>query len=90
MPIRREDLFMTDTTPADHPIFQQLRRIFGDRPPTGETSKVFALLPLVSEQEALAFLQAVPAGVSVRELIELALAYRNEHPHIADAPGAES
>jgi len=80
---------MTETMPVEHPIFQQLRRIFGDQP-TGETSKVFAILPLVSEQEALAFLQTVPTGVSVAELVELALAYRNAHPiAIADASDRE-
>lgn len=81
---------MTETMPVEHPIFQQLGRIFGDQPPTGETSKVFAILPLVSEEEALAFLQTVPTGVSVAELVELALAYRNAHPiAIADASDGE-
>lgn len=67
----------------DHPVYRELSRIFGDLEKTGET-KFFLLLPLVTEDEFVAFLQTVPAGTPWQRLSELASAYRAEHPIVPD------
>ena len=79
---------MTESDLSDHPIFRELKRIFGDRPQTGDGSKEFTILPLVSEPDALQFFRTVPAGVSMAELLRLALEYREKHPNpIVDSAG---
>ena len=67
--------------PSDPPIVRELKRIFGERPQEIDGSKAFTILPLAGEADALRFFQTVPAGVSMAELSELALAYRKEHPN---------
>jgi hypothetical protein len=62
------------------PIARELMRIFGN-PTSGELSQGFTIVPLVSEAEAVAFLQSVPAGTSWTELSTLAAAFRAAHPN---------
>jgi hypothetical protein len=74
---------MTDASDApdfhDDPMYRELTRIFGDLELEGST-KLFFLLPLVSEDDALAFLRTVPSGTPWADLASLAADYRATHP----------
>jgi len=63
----------------DDPIYREIARIFGNLETEGAT-RFFLLLPLVSEEDALAFLRTVPAGTAWEALAGLAIAYRAAHP----------
>jgi len=84
------------TTPSDsadyreHPVYRELSRIFGNLDERGET-RFFLLLPLVSQDDTLAFLRTVPAGTPWEKLLDLAIAYRDQHPVvITDSDDPES
>jgi hypothetical protein len=63
-----------------HPIVRELTRIFGDLD-AAESSGGFYLLPLVSEEEMLAFLRSLPPGTPWSELPQLAATFRAAHPN---------
>jgi hypothetical protein len=56
---------------------RELVRLFGD---TAAASKHFVLLPLVDEEDAIAFLRTVPTGTPLTELVSLASKYRAANP----------
>ena len=71
---------MTDSEQSsftDHPFYREFVRIFGEQPDAGDG---FMLLPLIGEDDALAFLRTVPAGTLMSDLPGLAAAYRAGHP----------
>jgi hypothetical protein len=62
------------------PILLEMRRIFGDLASLSREPQPFLMLPLQGDDDALAFLQTVSAGVRWEELLELAVQYRATHP----------
>lgn len=79
---------MTDSAASsdyrDDPIYREISRIFGDPDGRQEKLKFFVLLPLVNDADFLTFLRTIPAGTPWEKLVDLAIAYRAEHPVVPD------
>ena len=77
---------MTENRVADNdlpPILRELRRIFGDGPVESEDPRSYLALPLMGDDDALAFFRSVPAGTRWQDLLKLATQYRDAHPIVS-------
>jgi len=62
------------------PIFAELHRLFGDELGSGGPVRGPLILPLLDEDEGLAFLLGLPIGTQWEDLSSLASAWRSAHP----------
>ena len=65
--------------PALSAVVLELRRIFADDL-NAQRDRSFLMLPLVGDNDALAFLRQVPSGTRWEDLVALANAWREAHP----------
>jgi hypothetical protein len=70
----------TPPEPEDEPIMRELERLREGARARGGTDEYFALLPVESEEDLLAFLCTVPTGTLAAELPPLARAWQAARP----------